>query len=436
MAGISLNGVYNHFIQDHVSKDVTQADAHRKDELRDVYKSIAKINKNSPLYLLTNDDNVRADAIDIKERARQLQSNIFNLSDQEDKSSLNHTSAFTTDEDKVIASYIGNTPSEDIGNAGFEIEVSQLASQQVNTGLMLSKDSSSILPPANYAFDVKVGEQEFEFQFSIYSADKNIDVLQKLEKLINKADIGLSAELAEGTNNRAALQISSKHTGLRPGELSQFEIYENDGELTKGAVAALGLDMVSAPACNAHFSLNGEEKTAISNHFTVGSKFDIHLSDVTEPGNSIHVGVKKDNDALMKHITSLVDNYNSFVKDTSEIHDEKFKGDKLKSEAIAIARQNLKETEALGIKLESDGAISVDTDILKEAVTKTNDIDSLEPIKQFANSLLVLAKEISVNPMKYVDRPVVNYKNPDSKENVSSPYITSEYSGMMFNNYC
>ena len=45
MAGISLNGVYNHFIQDHVSKDVTQADAHRKDELRDVYKSIAKINK-------------------------------------------------------------------------------------------------------------------------------------------------------------------------------------------------------------------------------------------------------------------------------------------------------------------------------------------------------------------------------------------------------
>ena len=148
--------------------------------------------------------------------------------------------------------------------------------------------------------------------------------------------------MAEGTNNRAALQISSKHTGLRPGELSQFEIYENDGELTKGAVAALGLDMVSAPACNAHFSLNGEEKTAISNHFTVGSKFDIHLSDVTEPGNSIHVGVKKDNDALMKHITSLVDNYNSFVKDTSEIHDEKFKGDKLKSEAIAIARQNLK----------------------------------------------------------------------------------------------
>ena len=253
MAGISLNGVYNHFIQDYVSKDVTQADAHRKDELRDVYKSIAKINKNSPLYLLSNDDDVRIDAIDIKERARQLQDSIFNLSDQEDKSSLNHTSAFSTDPDTVVASYIGKTPNEDVGTAGFDIEV------------------SSVLPPDNYSFDVKVGEQEFEFQFSIYGTDKNIDVLQKLEKLINKADIGLSAEIIEGTNNRCALQISSKHTGLHPGELSQFEIYETDGELKSGAVAALGLDMVSAPASNAHFALNGDEKTAISNHFTVGS---------------------------------------------------------------------------------------------------------------------------------------------------------------------
>ena len=109
MAGISLSGAYNHFIQDYVSKDVTQADAHRKDELRDVYKSIAKINKKSPLYLLTDDDVSRNDAIDIKEKARQLQGSIKRLSDHEDKSSLNHSSAYTTDEDKVSANYIGNS---------------------------------------------------------------------------------------------------------------------------------------------------------------------------------------------------------------------------------------------------------------------------------------------------------------------------------------
>ena len=88
MAGISLNGAYNHFIQDYVSRDVTQADAHRKEELRDVYKSIAKINKKSPLYLLTNDDSSRNEAISIKEKARRLQGSIRTLSDQQDKSNL------------------------------------------------------------------------------------------------------------------------------------------------------------------------------------------------------------------------------------------------------------------------------------------------------------------------------------------------------------
>ena len=434
MAGISLNGVYNHFIQDYVSKDVTQADAHRKDELRDVYKSIAKINKQSPLYLLTDDDTSRNDAIDIKERARLLQGNIFGLSNQEDKSSLNHTSAYTTDDDKVSASYIGKTPDDDVGVAGFDIEVSQLATGQINTGRFVPKDSSSLLAPDNYAFDVRIGKQEYEFQFSIYQSDKNIDVLQKLEKLVNRAGIGLSAEIVEDGESRAALQLASTHTGIRTGENSQFEIYESGGELSTGSVEAYGLDKISSPAANAHFTLNGEDRMAISNHFTVGGKFDIQIKEVTS--SPINVGVKRDNEALVKHITSLVDNYNSFVLDASGKQDEKFKSDKLKSEAVVIARQYMSGIEDMGIKLEGEGTISIDDEMLRQAVAGLQNDEMLTPIRNFADALINKAKDIAVDPMKYVDRPVVNYKNPDSKDNTASPYITSEYSGMMFNNYC
>ena len=73
--------------------------------------------------------------------------------------------------------------------------------------------------------------------------------------------------------------------------------------------------------------------------------------------------------------------------------------------------------------------------MLKQAVSGSESAAALQPINNFADSLIDKTKEISVDPMKYVDRPVVNYKNPDSK-NYSSPYITSVYSGMMFNNYC
>ncbi len=435
MAGISLNGAYNHFIQDYVSKDVAHADTHRKDELRDVYKSIAKINKNSPLYLLTDDDKSRNDAIEIKEKARALQGNIIGLNNQEDRSSLNHTSGFTTNEEKVSASYIGKTPEEDVDNTGFDISVTSLASAQVNMGRFLPKDANG-LTADNYAFDVKIGNQDFEFQFSIYQGDRNIDVQQKIAKLINKAGIGISAEIIDDANSRSAIQISSTKTGLRPGEVSQFEIYEaSNNDLAKGSVSYLGLDQVSAPASNAHFKLNGEEKAAISNRFTVGGKFELQLKATTDPGESISVGVKKDNNALKKHINSLIDNYNDFVNDASGMKDVKFKSDKLKSEIVGIAKQYMTNMEDTGISLTADGTISVDDELLTQAISGAESEASLSPIKYFSNALIEKAKDISVDPMKYVDRPVVNYRNPDSRD-TSSPYITSEYSGMMFNNYC
>ncbi len=434
MAGISLNGAYNHFIQDYVSKDVTQADAHRKDELRDVYKSIAKFNKQSPLYLNSNDDASRNDAIEIKERARQLRGNIAMLSDRDDNSSLGHSSAFTSDDAKVYASYIGKTPDQDIGNVGFDIEVSQLASSQVNKGRFLPKDMSG-LHPGNYAFDVRIDGQDFEFQYSIYSTDRNFDIQSKLEKLINKAGIGLQAQITEDSNNRAALEIASTRTGLKPGESSQFEIYESDSGLEKGSVEYLGIDKVALPASNAHFTLNGEDRTAVSNHFTVGGKFDITINATTEPGVPIEVGVKKDNEALVKHVTDLIDNYNSFVNDASGITDPKFKASKLKTEIVGIAQQHMTGIEDMGIKLEGEGTLSVDEELLRQAASALDNTDALEPINRFAGALIEKTKDISIDPMKYVDRPVVNYKNPDSKD-TASPYITSEYSGMMFNNYC
>lgn len=434
MAGISLNGAYNHFIQDYVSKDVSQADAHRKDELRDVYKSIAKINKKSPLYLLTDDDASRNDAIDIKERARQLQGNIVRLSNQEDKSSLDHSAAYTTDQDTVTASYIGKAPDGNLENLGFDINVLSLASEQINTGRFLPKDSTG-LPPDNYAFDLKINNQEFEFQFSIYQNDRNIDVQEKLEKLINKAGVGVEASIKEDNQNRTALVLSSSHTGLRSGEASQFEVYESASGLRTGSVDYLGLDKISSPATNAHFTLNGEDKSSISNKFTVGGKFELQLKGVTPPGQDIHVGVKKDNEALMNHINSLVTNYNEFVSDTSDKDTAKFKGDKLKSEIVGIAKQYMTGIEDIGIKLEGNGTLSIDEEMLKQAVSGPESEASLAPVKEFADALIAKTKDISVDPMKYVDRPVVNYKNPDSKD-YNSPYITSEYSGMMFNNYC
>jgi flagellar hook-associated protein 2 len=87
------------------------------------------------------------------------------------------------------------------------------------------------------------------------------------------------------------------------------------------------------------------------------------------------------------------------------------------------------------MSLQADGTIAVDDEMLRQAVSGADSMAALEPVNRFADALIDKTKDISVDPMKYVERPVVNYRNPDSRD-YSSPYITSEYSGMMFNNYC
>ena len=55
-------------------------------------------------------------------------------------------------------------------------------------------------------------------------------------------------------------------------------------------------------------------------------------------------------------------------------------------------------------------------------------------LKDFSGALLRKSNQVSLNPMEYVDKKIVAYKNPG--KTFVSPYNTSAYSGMLFNGYC
>ena len=78
--------------------------------------------------------------------------------------------------------------------------------------------------------------------------------------------------------------------------------------------------------------------------------------------------------------------------------------------------------------------MSLDEDLLKESIATHQNEDSYETLKSFAGSLLKKTSQVSINPMEYVDRTIVAYKNPG--HNFTNPYVTSAYSGMIFNSYC
>ena len=93
------------------------------------------------------------------------------------------------------------------------------------------------------------------------------------------------------------------------------------------------------------------------------------------------------------------------------------------------------EMESLGLNVADDGMISVDSNLLLQTAQQTQASgQTFDYLRDFTQSLLRKSDAISLDPMEYVDKTIVAYKNPG--HNYVSPYTTSNYSGMMFNFYC
>ena len=204
---------YHYYLDVYRDSAVTRYDTHKKSELRNVYNSMVKVNKDSPLYKLRNDVNIPKFLIDIKENARQAKNVISSLSDSTDglESSFQKKVAVSSDDGIVSASYIGSNQ-DDISHE-YEIEVLQLAAPQYNLGNFLDSRTSDF-EPGDYAFDLITTTNSYEFQFTVNPDDTNRSIQEKLSRLFNTSGVGVSAEIITDEQNRSSLKLTSKQTGL------------------------------------------------------------------------------------------------------------------------------------------------------------------------------------------------------------------------------
>ena len=208
-----LNNIYNFYLTTY-SKDCSSPfDSHKKSELRSVYNSMVKLNKEAPVYLLKNTPSTQAYAVGVKENARMLRNNIASLGGVDEASLLNKKAAYSSDETKVTANFVGeHAATEDIPS--FEIEIENLATGQTNLGDYLPSNSKVFLRPKNYSFDLHINDMNYEFQFSIGESETNLQVQERLCKLINNSGVGLEAQILDDGKGNTALEISSIATGI------------------------------------------------------------------------------------------------------------------------------------------------------------------------------------------------------------------------------
>lgn len=427
-----LNTVYNNYLTAYTPKTLTRYDTHKKSELRSVYNSIVKLNKEAPWYLPTTNRDTQQYAVNIKENARELHNTIAQLGGLEEDGLFNKKSAFSSDENIVTASYVGAQTSEEEVPT-LELEVRSLASSQENLGLFLA-DAKADLPPDTYSFDVSINDMNYEFQFSIGEAETNKDIQERLVRLINNSGIGIRAELAE-SQGKTSLRLTSEATGLNPGKSRLFHISDDKTSKRAGTVEYFGLDYTSREASNASILVNGEEHHPSSNHFTIGKLFEVQLNGLTEEGSPVTLGLKTDVESLTDNISHLIGGYNDFVKAASSYLETQSKSKQLVNEMKGIAGHYSNSLESIGITLSEDGTMNIDRELLRQSAVQSEDIsETFESLKGLSGMLLKKSNQVSLNPMNYVQKTVVAYKNPG--HNFVSPYTTSAYSGMMFNSYC
>lgn len=429
----AINTIYNHYMTSYAPKSTTPFDTHKKSELRGIYNSIIKMNKEAPLCLVNTEKETQEFAVGMKENARAFRNTLASLGGLGKDEFLNKKIAYSSDPDIAVTRYIGSDDNYDSVPA-IELEVNALASEQVNMGKTLPSGNID-LPSDTYSFDIKVNDLSYEFQFNINTNDTNRDVQNRLSRLITNSSIGLSATTVDTANGGSYLKLQSLATGTPKGRELIFSISDNNTSKQTGAVDYFGIGEVSKKPTDAQFSVNGIPRSASSNNFTIDKTYEVTLTGVSpNEGQTTSIGLKTDLESLTENLNQMADGYNSFIKAANEYTSNHPKTNRLMKELGQITSSFENGLNTAGFTVADDGTISLDEELFSNIITKENAKDVLTPTTEFAQSVLNKANQVSLNPMEYVEKTIIAYKNPG--KSYSSPYITSAYSGMMFNGYC
>lgn len=426
---VMISSVYSYYLSQYGNKSNSKYDSHTRTQLKNTYSKVVKINSQTPVYKLDLSVAAQKYAIDLKEHARALENITEDLSDGADGTMTFKKSAVSSNASAVNASYI-----TDFGAASddesFDINVKQLACSQLNTGNYLQPRSKHI-KPGEYSFDLSINDVIYEFQFKVDNAETTNNIQNKIARLINRSNIGLTANIKEDSLGNTAINIESESTGINGTTPVIFSIKSDDAN-NQLLIDTLGLDRVTQYPANAIFDVDGDERSSMSNSITINKAYDVKLSKVTE--EPVTISLKADADSIVESLNELVAGYNNLISVTNDENNNHFQGtEKLQNEIASIARSYKKQLADSGLSLNKDGTISADKEVIINADNKDALSHIYESLNSFKNSIKEKAENIALNPMDYVNNKIIAYKNP--LRSFPDPYNLSAYTGMMFNGY-
>jgi len=427
-----ISSAYTYYISQYSgnNREINRYTTHKKSELRDIYNSMVKVNRRSPLYKIEEPDEAHKYAIDLKEASAVLIDVAKSLSVQDnDKSGFISKQASSSDESVAVARYIGDDSEDSLKE--YKLHVRRLASAQTNEGVFLENEGREF-EVGSYSFDMNIGEYSYEFQFNVNNSDNNRSVQEKLTRLINRSNVGLKAKLVE-EGDRTAMQLQSVNTGVSDRRESTFTITPNDNEHSEEVIHKLGLQKVVTEAANAEFTVNEAESSSMTNTFTINGEFEVNIRGISPDDKNTIIGFKADIDAVVDNLNHLLEGYNNIVEIAKDKNDGTFENSRLMRDLRGLSRVYGEYLESSGLKVDEEGRMTIDEALIVQSSEEGTLGETLDKFASLKNALLNKANSISINPINYVNKKLISYPNPI--QNFSNPYVSSIYSGMMFDGY-
>jgi flagellar hook-associated protein 2 len=423
--------VYNYYLGNYAPKPMTKYDTHKSSELRSVMKNITKITQSSPVYLVDLSKAKQEYALNIKDAAISLNNTLMMLSDDSSENVFSQKKAHSSDEEQASARIV--TEDYDSLPEAPMIRVNSLASSQVNLGNEYYNTGKG-LSAGTYRFRISVNEDNYDFQYNIRKDATHREVIDGLSSFINKAKIGLTATPVSRSADKIMMRVESNMTGSSMGEdIFSFEDRTGENGDGRGIVSYYNLNNVVSHPTSASFELNGETKSALSNTFTLGRALEVSLYRPGEEG--VQISYIPDSDKIIDSVQSIMDSYNKLVDSTEEYGKTSEQRPRLVQEYRRIMAPFQSDLESCGISFDESGRMQMDQSLTQQAALE-GDVERLfGKDSSLSRRISQKNEEIKLNPMEYIDKTLVSY--PDfGKPPRGFSYITSLYSGMLFNYYC
>lgn len=422
--------VYNYLASTQLKRIQNTTTTHKRSELKQIYNAIVKLNQKSPLYLFHPTEENQALAIGLKEASMELSEYIQNLDSSQADSCFHTKKIISAAPQKAFAELLAkdDVPFPD----GFSIHIQKLALPQKNVGFEVSAKQIS-LPAGAYNFSAKIEDDTYSFQFNIQSQSDNETILTKLSDFINQSRIGLHSDLIHNGKDRVQLILTSVVTGSGDAQ-PLFKLKDlSSPEEKNGIVRYFGLNQIEQNASNALFSIDGEEKESSSNQFIIDKKLKIYLLDTTE--DSFTIDYEPDEESILSMLGSFCEKFNKLPKLANQFSSQKAASRKILSNLESIMYSSKNSLEASGILFEEDGSIRLDRSLAEESIKSGEMAFLFSNENGFLPHLKNLASYVTLNPMDYVNKTLVTYPNY-GRPTTGYAYISSIYSGMLFNYYC